>query len=524
MPVNNQYPPQAKIPKPTWKERAKSFLFGKEDVQEQGALSNIDLMDVEPVSTAILLGGNAEARSRQQIYAKYQQMQQNSFVNAGLRLHVTAALGGHESKGDVVFIECTPEAETDPKKKKLIEEINQDLKELLNKNIYTLAFNAVSWGDSYARVYSSDKMGVVDLICDEIVLPPLVQPFEQGSKTMGFVVGTATNSAGIKLSTTQMVRVKMPRTIYTPQARVMQKAFKTAILEDDIANLPYLPSLVGGSFLEGIEEPYDHLIMSIAGMVGQRIQDGIDEALLTVNMSDMTINQQKATMKNLTAMFDATAKQTAEAVKEGRSLLGRLRQFIPVWSEKQLVQVQGGTGAQRTGGIAIEDVMFHAKQLSGGLGIDLAMLGFSDLLSGGLGEGGFFRVSAQVAERSRMIRNAITHAINDIIDIHLYKKSNLAFSEHDRPWVINFYSGISAQQKEAQDTKLATMNTGGILIQTLAQLKDLGLSPEVVKHLLSTQMMLDEDSADLVSKGLAQAKAPDDGQGLPQNGGDNGDF
>lgn len=48
----------------------------------------------------------------------------------------------------------------------------------------------------------------------------------------------------------------------------------------------------------------------------------------------------------------------------------------------------------------------------------------------------------------------------------------------------------------------------------MAQLKELGLSPEVVKHLLSTQMMLDEDSADLVAKGLSQAKAPDDGQGF----------
>ena len=79
-------PPQAEIPKPTWKERAKNFFIGKEDTPEAGALANIDLMDVEPVSTSILLGGNSEARSRQQIYAKYQQMQQNSFINAGLRL------------------------------------------------------------------------------------------------------------------------------------------------------------------------------------------------------------------------------------------------------------------------------------------------------------------------------------------------------------------------------------------------------------------------------------------------------
>lgn len=499
---------------PSWVQWIKNVAIGKEDTPEADTLSNIDLMDVEPVSTSILLGGNSEARSRQQIYAKYQQMQQNSFINAGLRLHVTAALGGHESKGDVIFIECTPEAEKDPKKKQIIDDLNHDLKDLLNKNIYTLAFNAVSWGDGYGRVYSQDKVGVTDLMCDEMVLPPLVQPFEQGSRTVGYVVGTATNSSGVKLSTTQMIRVKMPRTLYTPQARVMQKAFKTAILEDDSSNLPYLPSLVGGSFLEGIEDPYNHLIMSISGMVGQRIQDGIDEALLTVNMTDMTHEQQKATMQNLEQMFAETAAQTAKAVKEGRSLLGKLRRFIPVWSDKQLVQLQGGTGSQRSGSITIDDVMFHAKQLSGGLGIDLAMLGFADLLSGGLGEGGFFRVSAQVAERSRMIRNAVTHAINDLIDIHLYKKSGLAFSDADRPWTINFYSGISAQQKEAQDTKLSMMNTGGILIQTLAQLKELGLSPEVVKHLLSTQMMLDENSADLVAKGLASAKPPEGQDGL----------
>ena len=65
------------------------------------------------------------------------------------------------------------------------------------------------------------------------------------------------------------------------------------------------------------------------------------------------------------------------------------------------------------------------------------------------------------------------------------------------------------------------MNTGGILIQTLAQLKDLGLSPDVVKHLLSTQMMLDEDSAELVANGLNKAAQA---QADSEQGGDNGGF
>ena len=48
---------------------------------------------------------------------------------------------------------------------------------------------------------------------------------------------------------------------------------------------------------------------------------------------------------------------------------GKMRRFIPVWSEKQLVQLQGGTGSMRTASISIEDVMFHAKRLAGGLGV-----------------------------------------------------------------------------------------------------------------------------------------------------------
>lgn len=504
---------------PTWVQWIKNIAIGKEDSPEKGGLANIDLMDVEPTSTAILLGNNNEARSRQQIYAKYQQMMNNSFISTGLRLHVTAALGGHESKGEVLFIECSPEAAKDPKKKAIVDEINDDLKDLLNKNIVSLAFNGIGWGDSYARIYSEEKQGVVDLICDEMVLPPLVQPFEQGSRTVGYVVGTATNSSGIKLSTTQMVRVKMPRTVYTPQARVMQKAFKTVMLEDDVNQLPYLPSLVGGSFLDGgVEEAYDNLMMALAGMVGQRIQDGLDEALLTLNMSDMSLEQQKVTMTNIGTMLTNSAQQAAQAIKQGRPLLGKLRHLIPIWSEKQLVQVQEGTGSKRSGTISIEDVLFHAKQLSGAIGIDLAMLGFADLLAGGLGEGGFFRVSAQVAERSRMIRTAATQTVNDIIDIHLYKKSGLAFSAKDRPWVINYYSTISALEKERQDTKLAAMNTGGLLIQSLAQLKDLGLGKDVTQHLLSTQMLLDENSAKLVADGLDKAKVTDN------QGGENGGF
>ncbi|NMS31495.1 hypothetical protein, partial [Vibrio parahaemolyticus] len=55
----------------------------------------------------------------------------------------------------------------------------------------------------------------------------------------------------------------------------------------------------------------------------------------------------------------------------------------------------------------IEDIMFHLKRLAGTLGVDPSMLGFGDLLSGGLGEGGFFRTSIQSALRANQIRAAV---------------------------------------------------------------------------------------------------------------------
>ena len=43
-------------------------------------------------------------RSRIQIYTTWMQMQRDPTIAAALSLHVTAALGGHESRGDTVFM------------------------------------------------------------------------------------------------------------------------------------------------------------------------------------------------------------------------------------------------------------------------------------------------------------------------------------------------------------------------------------------------------------------------------------
>jgi len=144
-------------------------------------------------------------------------------------------------------------------------------------------------------------------------------------------------------------------------------------------------------------------------------------------------------------------------------------------------------------------VMFHAKMLSGALGVDLSMLGFAEMLSGGLGDGGAFRVSSQMAERASIIRVALGDFFNQIVDIHTLKKYGVVFPEGERPWKINFYGSISALEAEHQRTKTDSMNAGLIIAQTIQLMKDMGVTKDILKVYLSTQMMLDEQYAETLS-------------------------
>ncbi|WP_109479095.1 hypothetical protein [Paraburkholderia sp. C35] len=197
-------------------------------------------------------------------------------------------------------------------------------------------------------------------------------------------------------------------------------------------------------------------------------------------------------------------------------MLERVYNIIPVTDEKQLTAINGsltnGGGRGPAGSISIEDVLFHAKLLSGAIGSDLSMLGFSELLSGGLGDGGFFRTSAQAAERSRLIRVGLTDFFNHIINIHTEAKYGVIFEPDERPWHVNFYGTISALESERQKTKTEAMNTGLLLVQMLQQLRELGLDDKALTEILVKIALLDEDQAKLIVKGMPK-ETPDDGGG-----------
>ena len=128
-----------------------------------------------------------------------------------------------------------------------------------------MAYLGAIFGDSYSRIYV-DGNGLVDLDCSEMVRPPLVQAYEQGSRTIGYSISVG-KSLYERLTAEQMARLKMPRTQYVPQNTALHKAMRLKLSEDDINALPVMPALVGGSLLYPAEQPYWNLAAALLGIV-----------------------------------------------------------------------------------------------------------------------------------------------------------------------------------------------------------------------------------------------------------------
>lgn len=473
----------------------------------------------DPVTLNALAGtANRQINSRMQVYEKWQDMVADPVISSALNLHCTAALGGDENTGEMVFIETTPEAKKDPKAVELVTELAADLQPLFNRIVTTVCFNGVTFGDAYGRIYAEERVGVRDVYVDELVLPPLVQPYERGNTTIGFTVATGERYQE-RLTVMQMARMKMPRRLYKPQNRVVEKAIRSTLRIDRLEDLPALPALAGGSFLDGAEAAYDKFAASWAGLTGQRVRDSIDESMIGVQQAGMTPAQRKVFKESLERMFERSNAYINEVVSRGRAVFGRIMHFIPFSSDKQLTEIRGPVQSGAANNMTIDDVMFNAKLLAGALGTDLSMIGFGDIMSGGLGEGGFFRVSAQSAERARAIRSAAADFFNHIVEVHVLTKHGIDMTGRKVPWKISFYSGISALETEHAKTKADNINSAALIVQTLAQIKELGLDKEAAQQFMEREMGMDAADAKQYAAALEKAAKADKEAEAAANGG-----
>ena len=158
------------------------------------------------------------------------------------------------------------------------------------------------------------------------------------------------------------------------------------------------------------------------------------------------------------------------------------------------------------------------KRLGGALGVDPSLLGFGDMLSGGLGDGGFFRVSVLAAVKANLIRAAIRDGLNQICQIHCAYRYGKVYVPGTEPWSIRFNSVSSAIEREEAETQEKLAGIAGGIVQVLAAVdQDFSIADKrEVMHVACRMMHVSEDDFN------AMVPPPEDGQEDEQDGKGNG--
>lgn len=450
-------------------------------------------------------------RDRRTILSTWALMQHDPTVAAALNLHVTAALGGHESRGDVVFMSPSAALRSGGKNaarlRNLVEKEAAFLTPILNEIAYPLSRFGFGYGDSYARVYGHKGYGLTQVMCNEYTEAPWIQSYEQGGRTVGYHVLEKDSNESRRitpLTPLQMVRMKMPRYAPVPQFKIGRFIHQRLLSENDINKLPIIPSEVGGSILYDAEEPWANVQLILQALNSQQIADSVEQGFLTIDVSGMPPEQRAKYRKGLTSMLQKHKNTVRDALQGGDAIWSRAWHVLPVWGDKQVLNAVGDL-SHRSSPLSTEALMVNVRRMCGALGMDMALLGWAEQLAGGLGDGAMFHTSAQIGQKSIHIRAALTKALNQIVNIHFGYKHGYMFSEHEMPWKFEFYSDISAASTEALTNKQTRSNTLAMFTGALGGLKELRLNRESNFILLSRIGGCDDEETDVLATALEQS-------------------
>lgn len=498
-----------------------SNIWHEQRVQQKsapkGGLDDINPLygGLEPYSLGTYYGEELERRDRKTIYTIYKIMMQDPTIHAALNLLTAAALGGHESRGEIVFITPSDKVMGNglnaKRLRKLVQKEAEHLQNLLNSIIFTLCRNAIGYGDGYMRIYPQDGLGIMHVLCNEQLDPPLIQAYERAGKTVAFHVLEITDQEVrriSKLGRHQMLRMKMQRTTPLPQFRLDNLLNPQLLQEDDLNKVAVVPAPIGGSFLQPVEKPWRDWALNFTALNTQQIADSVNNQFLTLDMSGMP---EASRMVYKTGLKEALKKQqekTRKALTGGKELFETNWTFLPTWGEKQVLTPLGDL-TKRTAPMSLELVMTHLKRGIGALGLDLSLVGWMELITGGLGDGGAFHTSAQVGTLSALIRQCVSDTLIDFCIIHFAYKYGEVFTRENLPFKIEFYSDISAAATEALNSKNTRANTTSITAATVQQIKDLNLGRSSNLFFFEDLLGIDQSKAVMLADDMeaAQKKA-----------------
>lgn len=489
-------------------------------IQEPGIGGFIDSLGGLPSSDLAssidnAANGNVQLRrmpsNRLEQYEILRAMASDPTIDSAINMHLTHALSSKSDTGEI--IEITGDGA-------IADDLRQVFGDMLNENITKWAYTAAVFGFNPLRVYGKPGEGVSLVRSDYYTHPYFTRRFERAGQTVGWSSKWQQTYGGKKsrgiismMEPWKYVDIRIP----DQNTNISREPIRHAGDNFDIGNDNYMDegfieaSDYGTSIIKTAYEPWMDLQEAILSLNMSRKKASNVERLIGVQVGKL--NPQKAAqyLNTVNRQMAKTAEaQAQKSLKQGyvKTIWNHI---IPIFGMGQgqmdISTLEGSPDIAH-----IEDIRFHINRLGGAVGIDPAMLGFGEMLSGGMGEGGFLRMSIQAALRAQQIRIAVSNMINNLFEIHIALKYDQVFLDDDKPWGIKFNSVSTAIAKEETEERERSSQFAMTVVQVMQMINpnmETVKMDEFQKWILTSLLKVDEDTAKEISK-----SAPEN---LPEN-------
>ena len=384
-------------------------------------------------------------------YMVYDVMSQDPMISDALSMHIAHALSADSDTNEIVSIESVT-----GKEDSLIKELNNTFKNEFNRNIRTWAFNAAVNGMSYVRLYGQPRKGVERVLFNFYTHPRFLKTFEQAGQIVGMTHAYQAPELKGRVSLLEPWKFacfRLPK--WLVRANVEPERFDNRqfdISDDDYRNHGIVESQnYGASLIEPAYEPWLDLLDAILSLKMSRKNAARIERLLGIEMGRLDPSRAAQYLRVINDQIKRTTQKNANLALKKGFIETVINHLIPVFgaSGRGKLSVDRFEGNPNIDGIA--DVDFHVKRFGSAIGIDPSLLGFGEMMSGGLGDGGFFRLSVLAAIIANMLRRAVSDGLEQIIDVHVALRHNKVFLSGEKPWRLKFHSVSTALEREERE-------------------------------------------------------------------------
>lgn len=451
--------------------------------------------------------------SRADRYAIYDKLKRVGVLSEGINLHISHALAPDYLTKKSVYLKATL-----PEHEKLVEELNGSVMALINKNAMRWAKITCEYGISYIRPKAEYGIGITGFEFNYYTLPEFIRMYERDGKLAGFTNQHMRkgNNSGVELAPPwTLIPFKIP--YYTPDARI--KPDDSALGLYSLLNEDHLEHLIetqdyGESFFVNAYEHYVYYMEAVESLRASRVNASKRERLILANLGKLNPLQAAQWIDEL----NASIKSDEDWHERRRNSNGN-RSTV----ETKVIPMKDGTNLQTEMQQVdpniqhIEDIMMHFKNMVGSLGLDYTMLGYSDQMSGGLGEGGFLQTSIQAKRRADYLRVALDEVIERVCTLHIFYKYKKALPYgQPLPWEVVFNSMSTSIKAAENDEREAKANRASIMTSVIdaVQQGSTSKSPTLTKRIIGDALDVSDEELKQIIKELAAKEPETENEGL----------